>query len=257
MHIFATIQLQPNKTRLHLVWNRGLYVQGYSPTIHPTAAADLRSTLTIDVASGATSAALSTTAVMKSAHATLNSLSWGFLIPLGALTARYLRQVHSVGPKWFYVHATIQLLGFLLGAAGFGLGLRLGAVSAGVEYGLHRKLGVAAFSMGAVQTVALLFRPKTTNKFRKYWKSYHHFVGYGCVVVGVVNVLEGFEVMGWGRSYMKLAYCLAVSTLVGGAVALEVNSWVVFCRKAKEEKMKREGMEGGGYDNKGRDADII
>jgi hypothetical protein len=29
---------------------------------------------------------------------------------------------------------------------------------------------------------------------------------------------------------------------------LEVNSWVVFCRKSKEEKLRRERLIGGGSD---------
>lgn len=115
-------------------------------------------------------------------------------------------------------------------------------MSPGRVYGLHRKLGVAAFCLAGLQTAALLFRPKTTNKFRKYWKSYHHLVGYSCVVVGVVNVFEGFDVMGQSRSYAKLGYCLCLATLIGVCVALEVNAWVVFCRKAEEEKMKRDGL---------------
>uniref|UniRef100_A0A1D1Y872 Ferric-chelate reductase 1 n=1 Tax=Anthurium amnicola TaxID=1678845 RepID=A0A1D1Y872_9ARAE len=134
------------------------------------------------------------------------------------------------------------MAGFTLGTAGFAIGLRLGSASPGVVYGLHRKLGASAFAMGALQTLAILFRPKTTHKFRKYWKSYHHFVGYACVVLAVVNVFQGFEVMGLGGSYAELGYCLALSSLLGACVALEVNAWVVFCRKAKEEKMRREGV---------------
>lgn len=113
----------------------------------------------------------------------------------------------------------------------------MGRESAGVVYGLHRGLGIAAVCMGGTQAAALFFRPGTTNRYRKYWKSYHHLVGYGCVIVGVVNVFQGFEVMGLGRSYAKLAYCLVVATAAGVSVALEANAWVVFCRKAEEEKV--------------------
>lgn len=67
-------------------------------------------------------------------------------------------------------------------------------------------------------------------------------MGYACVVLGVVNVFQGFEVMGASYSYVKLAYCLCLSTLVGICIALEVNSWVIFCRKVKEDKLKREGI---------------
>ncbi|XP_020104781.1 cytochrome b561 and DOMON domain-containing protein At2g04850 [Ananas comosus] len=242
VQIFATVKLSPNRTRVHHVWNRGLYVQGYSPTIHPTAASDLASRATIDVVSTATEVPPAASATLRAAHAVLNSLSWGLLLPAGVAVARYLRQCSSVGPTWFYAHAAVQASAYLLGAAGFAIGVVMGRASPGVTYSLHRGLGVAAVVAGGLQSAALLFRPKTTHRFRKYWKSYHHFVGYGCAVVGVVNVFQGMEVMGLGGTYWKLAYCLALASLVGSCVALEVNAWVVFCR--------REGGGGEG-DNEG------
>ncbi|GAV74596.1 Cytochrom_B561 domain-containing protein/DUF568 domain-containing protein [Cephalotus follicularis] len=251
IQIYATLKLEANKTKIHYVWNRGLYVQGYSPTIHPTSSNDLSSIATIDVLFGSESEAVQhdiNIRRLKIAHAVINAAAWGVLLPIGAVVARYMRHIQAVGPAWFYGHAGVQLFAFSLGSAGFGIGIRLGELSPGVVYGLHRKLGFAAFCLGALQTLALLFRPKSTNKFRKYWKSYHHFVGYACVVLGVVNVFQGFEVMGEGNSYAKLGYCLSLSTLLGICIALEVNSWVLFCRKSKEEKMKREGILIGGSD---------
>ncbi|CAN6574145.1 unnamed protein product [Malus baccata var. baccata] len=244
IQIFATLKLTPNKTKLHHVWNRGLYVQGYSPTIHPTTANDLSSITTFDVMSGTTATHHSNIGTLRTVHGIMNAIAWGIMLPIGAVLARYLRHIQSLGPTWFYVHAGVQLFAFFVGTVGFAIGIRLGDMSPGVQYGLHRKLGFAAFCLGALQTLALLFRPKTTNKYRKYWKSYHHLVGYACVVLGVVNVFQGFEVMGEGRSFAKLVYCLGLSTLIGVCIALEVNSWVVFCRKSKEEKMRREGIFG-------------
>ncbi|OVA09271.1 Cytochrome b561 [Macleaya cordata] len=245
VQIYTTLKLSPNRTKINLVWNRGLYVQGYSPTIHPTTINDLSSVTTINILSGFSAAGHSNIKTLKTVHGILNAVSWGLLLPIGAVTARYFRHIQSVGVIWFYAHAGIQLSAFLLGTIGFAIGVRLGELSPGVVYGLHRKLGFAAFCLGGLQTMALLFRPKTTHKFRKYWKSYHHFVGYACVVLGVVNVFQGFEVMGAGRSYAKLGYCLALSTTIGVCIAMEVNGWVMFCRKAKEEKMRREGLVGG------------
>ncbi|XP_052206683.1 cytochrome b561 and DOMON domain-containing protein At2g04850 [Diospyros lotus] len=245
VEIYATVKLVPNKTKIHHVWNRGLYVQGYSPTIHPTTINDLSSVATVDVMSGTEAAGHSNLRTLKVVHGIINGFSWGILLPIGAVTARYLRHIQALGPTWFYVHAGVQLLAFFLGTVGFAIGIRLGELSPGQVYGIHRKLGFAAFTLGSLQTLALLFRPKTTTKFRKYWKSYHHFVGYACVVLGVVNVFQGFEVMGESRSYAKLGYCLSLSTLIGICVALEVNAWVIFCRKAKEEKLRREGVLGG------------
>ncbi|KAL5729749.1 hypothetical protein ACHQM5_002652 [Ranunculus cassubicifolius] len=242
VQIFATLKLVPNRTRINLVWNRGLYVQGYSPTIHPTTANDLSSVTTVDLLSGVASGHNNNMETMKLVHGVFNALSWGLLLPIGVVIARYFRHIQAAGVAWFYAHAGVQLIGFLLGTVGFAIGIRLGDLSPGVTYGIHRNLGVAAFCLGSLQTLALLFRPKTTHKFRKYWKSYHHFVGYACVVLGVVNVFQGFEVMGITTSYAKLAYCLALSTTIGVCIALEVNGWVIFCRKSKEDKMRREGL---------------
>ncbi|KAJ1415570.1 DOMON domain [Sesbania bispinosa] len=159
IQIYATLKLQSNRTKIHLVWNRGLYVQGYSPTIHPTTSTDLSSIATFDVLSGSSAPQHSDLTMLRVIHGTMNAISWGILLPMGAITAR------------------IQLFAFVLGTVGFAIGIRLGEMSPGVEYRLHRKLGIAVFCLGALQTLALLFRPNTRNKFRKYWKSYHHFVG--------------------------------------------------------------------------------
>ncbi|CAI9090162.1 OLC1v1024871C1 [Oldenlandia corymbosa var. corymbosa] len=245
IQIHATIKLTQNKTLINFVWNRGLYVQGYSPTIHPTTENDLSSTSTVNILSGFASNGHETAYTLKIIHGILNAISWGILLPIGAITARYLRHIQSLGPVWFYAHAGIQLFGIFIGTVGFAIGIRLGQLSPGKVYGLHRKLGFAVFCLGWLQTLALLFRPKTTHKFRRYWKSYHHFVGYACVVIGVVNVFQGFEIMGEGRSLAKLVYCLGLSTLVGVCIALEVNSWVIFCRKSKEDKLRREGFISG------------
>lgn len=247
VEIYATVKLSSaNKSKVHMVWNRGLYVQGYSPTIHSTGINDLSSVSTVDLMSGSAMADHGgSIRTLKIVHGVFNAISWGILLPTGIVTARYLRHFQSLGPTWFYAHAGIQLTGFFLGTVGFAIGIRLGQLSPGKVYGLHRTLGIVAFCLGGLQTLALLFRPKTTNKYRKYWKSYHHFVGYACVVLGVVNVFQGFEVMGLNGSYAKLAYCLCLSSLIGVCIAMEVNSWVIFCRKAKEDNLKRSGVIGG------------
>lgn len=250
VQIYATIKLSPNKTKIHYVWNRGVYVQGYSPTIHPTTINDLSSATTIDLLSSIARHE-NNLKTFKMVHGVMNAISWGVMLPIGIVTSRYLRHIQALGPTWFYVHAGIQLTGFFLGTIGFAIGVRLGELSPGKVYGLHRKLGFIAFCLGSLQTLALLFRPRTTNKYRKYWKSYHHFVGYACVVLGIVNVFQGFEVMEASRSYAKLAYCLCLSTLIGISIALEVNSWVVFCRKAEEEKLRKEGVIGGSEKSSG------
>ncbi|CAM8950354.1 unnamed protein product [Rhodiola kirilowii] len=105
VQIYATLKLAGNKTRIHIVWNRGLYVQGYSPTIHPTTINDLSSVATIDVQSGISNSGNSYLKTLKIVHDILNAISWGFLLPVGAVLARYLRHMRTLGPIWFYAHA--------------------------------------------------------------------------------------------------------------------------------------------------------
>lgn len=245
VEIHATLRLAPNRTTLHHVWNRGSQMQGHSPSVHPLTAADLSSRATLDIAASIpTSGPSHRRANLRRAHAVLSALSWGFLLPVGVVVARYLRQCESAGPSWYYAHAAVQLVGFAMGTAGFAIGLHLGKSSSWpAVYGLHGKLGAAAFSTAALQTLALLFRPKTTHRFRRYWKSYHHLVGYTCVVLALVNVFQGFELMDLGRSYASLGYCLALSTLLGVCVALEVNAWLM--SQGRTDEGAKKTSEGG------------
>ncbi|XP_039020519.1 cytochrome b561 and DOMON domain-containing protein At2g04850-like [Hibiscus syriacus] len=91
IHNGATVKLVPNNTKIHHVWNRGLYVQGYSPTIHPTTSNELSSKTTFDVLSGSAAKQHNNMDMMKLVHGILNAISWGILLPMGAVTARYLR----------------------------------------------------------------------------------------------------------------------------------------------------------------------
>ena len=55
-------------------------------------------------------------------------------------------------PLWFYIHISLQLSGYLLGVAGFGIGLKLWQVAPpGTDYTVHGNLGCAVFSVATAQ----------------------------------------------------------------------------------------------------------
>lgn len=60
---------------------------------------------------------------MKKNHGVLGTLAWGLFLPSGAIVARYLKHKE---PPWYYLHAGIQFLGFLLGLANVIPGQKLG-----------------------------------------------------------------------------------------------------------------------------------
>jgi len=78
-------------------------------------------------------------------------MSWGTLMPLGAIIARYLKVFKSADPAWFYLHVTCQTSAYIVGVAGWGTGLKLGSDSTGVTYDTHRALGITLFCLGTLQ----------------------------------------------------------------------------------------------------------
>ena len=81
----------------------------------------------------------------------LNAVSWGILMPMGAVIARYLKVFKSADPAWFYLHVTCQTTAYIVGVAGWGTGLKLGSDSPGVTQNPHRSIGIALFCLGTLQ----------------------------------------------------------------------------------------------------------
>ena len=88
-------------------------------------------------------------------HGVLNAVSWGILMPVGAIIARYLKVFKSADPAWFYLHVTCQTSAYIIGVAGWGTGLKLGKDSVGVEYTTHRTLGIVLFCFATLQVKAI------------------------------------------------------------------------------------------------------
>ena len=80
----------------------------------------------------------------------INAVSWGILLPIGVMSARYLRPFAWADPLWFYLHVTCQLTGYILGVVGWGLGLKLQKYATPIRY-FHRNIGVAIFVFATLQ----------------------------------------------------------------------------------------------------------
>ena len=80
-------------------------------------------------------------------------MSWGVLLPAGAIFARYLKTFKSADPAWFYLHVTCQLVGYGVGVSGWATGINLGKESKGVTYTGHRNIGIAVFALGTLQVI--------------------------------------------------------------------------------------------------------
>ncbi|OMO64716.1 Cytochrome b561, eukaryote [Corchorus olitorius] len=234
--IFATLELSNNGTTLNQVWQEGP-LSGNTPQMHATTGSNVQSMGTLNLLSGeagTTAGGGSSKLRKRNIHGVLNTVSWGILMPMGAIIARYLKVFKSVDPAWFYLHASCQFAAYVVGVAGWATGLKLGSESPGIQYDAHRTIGIILFSLGTLQVFALLLRPKPDHKFRLYWNIYHHLVGYTVIILSVINIFKGFDILNpdkkWKHAYIGVIVALAVN-----AVILEAYTWFVVVKRKRSE----------------------
>nr|DAD25332.1 TPA_asm: hypothetical protein HUJ06_026796 [Nelumbo nucifera] len=103
----------------------------------------------LNFATGQSSSA-GTGSTLKTAHGVLNILSWGILIVIGVIIARYFKHYD---PTWFYTHLTIQLAGFVLAIAGIITGFILeDQISSDVD--THKAIGILVLALGCCQVTS-------------------------------------------------------------------------------------------------------
>ncbi|CAI9756665.1 unnamed protein product [Fraxinus pennsylvanica] len=232
--IFATLKLDNVSSTVNQVWQDGS-LSGDAPAMHPTSGSNVQSVGTLNLLSGesTTAAGASNSKTKKrNIHGVLNAVSWGILMPIGAVFARYLRVFPSADPAWFYLHATCQTSAYIIGVAGWATGLQLGSESPGVQYTSHGTIGIVLFCLGTLQVFALLLRPRKDHKYRFYWNIYHHSVGYAVIVLSIINIFKGFDILNpenkWERAYIGILVVLAFL-----AATLEAYTWYVVVNRKK------------------------
>ncbi|XP_024984585.1 cytochrome b561 and DOMON domain-containing protein At5g47530-like [Cynara cardunculus var. scolymus] len=253
MIIFATLGLQNvSIINLNQVWQDG-GVSGNAPMAHVTSGDNVKSMGTLNVLSGRSGSAGGSSSKTKkrNIHGILNAISWGIMMPLGAIMARYIRVFQSADPAWFYLHVTCQTLAYIIGVAGWATGIRLGTQSPGIQFTSHRLIGIILFCVATLQVIALLVRPKKDHKFRIYWNIYHHSLGYGIIILGIINIFKGFDILNpekkWKRGYTGIIIVVAAI-----AAVLEAYTWVVVLRRNKAANKEKMIMRNGSNGNHNR-----
>lgn len=82
-------------------------------------------------------------------HGVLNGVSWGIMMPIGAIIARH-KAIFS-DPAWFYLHVGCQLSAYIIGVAGWATGIKLGNDSIGIIHSTHRNIGITLFIFATLQ----------------------------------------------------------------------------------------------------------
>ncbi|CAN8324930.1 unnamed protein product [Cochlearia groenlandica] len=249
MVVLASLKLPQdlgNGGTINTVWQDGS-ISGDSLLPHSTSGDNVRSMSALDLVSGVSAAAGGASGSSKlrkrNIHGILNGLSWGVMMPIGAIIARYLRVAESADPAWFYIHVLCQASAYVIGVAGWATGLKLGGDSQGIRYSTHRSIGIALFSIATVQVFAILLRPKPEHKHRVYWNIYHHAIGYTVIILGAVNVFKGLNIlnpkMQWRNAYIGIIVALAIV-----AALLEAFTWYVVIKRRKLEESAKTAQSG-------------
>ncbi|KAL8097309.1 hypothetical protein AgCh_030445 [Apium graveolens] len=145
----------------HYLWQEGP-VSSDNPGAHALGSANTNSVGTVDFSSAQASAGggVGNSKRRKrnvivdeesNVHGVLDTVAWGILLPLGALTAWYLKVFKSADPAWFYLHAFCQSSAYIVGVAGWSTGLKLGSDSPGITYHKHKNIGITLFCLGTLQ----------------------------------------------------------------------------------------------------------
>ncbi|KAM0867983.1 hypothetical protein ACQ4PT_041633 [Festuca glaucescens] len=118
--VHATISLPGNSTRQNIVWQVGTSSADGLPESHQAFGDNIMSSRSWDFSSSETAvvdvpaprdSVYSKLLHPKNIHGVLNAVSWGVLLPLGVILARYMRVFPSLDPAWFYLHVASQCSG--------------------------------------------------------------------------------------------------------------------------------------------------
>jgi hypothetical protein len=231
MSLFVSFKLPSNSsTTLNHVWNRGSAVTNFQPQAHSQGSDDLKAYQVIDMQTGSVSSQPAAPhETLKRVHGILNTISWGILLPLGVIVARYLRPIAD--PTWFYIHVSLQTVGYVVGIVGWGLGLKLKQVT-GASHPSHQNIGLALVVFSTVQVLSLILRPGKETKVRKFWNVYHYALGYSIVVLGIVNIFQGLNILAPG-GHWRSGYIASLCIMLVAALLLEIAKWVHYFVKQR------------------------
>ncbi|CAL9233759.1 unnamed protein product [Arabidopsis halleri] len=160
MTVFATLVLPPNITVMNHLWQDGPLKEGGRLGMHAMRGDHLTSIASLNLLSGkitATKSVNENILLVKQIHGMMNAVSWGILMPIGVMAARYIKIYEILDPTWFYKHVVCQTTGYFI--------------------------------------LALKARPDKDHKYIKYWNWYHHTMGYIVIILSVYNIYKGLVIL--------------------------------------------------------------
>ncbi|KAK2650073.1 hypothetical protein Ddye_017562 [Dipteronia dyeriana] len=183
---------------------------------------DDKRTLVFDFSAGSSSV-LHVSSSQKKNHGILGIFGWGLILPVGAIIPRYFKHKD---PLWYYLHAIIQLIGFIFGLATVLLGIQLydtlNVKNSNIN--AHRGVGIFILVLSILQILAFFLRPGKDSKIRRYWNWYHHWFGRLALFFGALNIVLGMQI-GYAGNDWKIGYGFLLGIILLAVIVLEALSW--------------------------------
>lgn len=147
-------------------------------------------------------------------HARLMVLSWGILIPIGAITARFYKVTEAQdwpaqldNKTWWHLHRWIQGIGVLVMTVGVALVFGVGTRS-GISAWTHVVLGWSVCAVGWLQVAAGILRGSKggateaqvrgdhydMSRWRLWFERLHKGLGWLAIVVAAPTIAIGLKV---------------------------------------------------------------
>jgi hypothetical protein len=196
----------------------------------------------------------------RAAHGVLMGLSWGFLLPVGLLVARFGKHKD---PLWFKVHRGVQISGLLLALLGFIIAVLMVATGHFLARP-HAYIGLVAMALGMQQPFNAWLRPHKTKGAprsvkRTWWERWHKYSGRSAVALGLLNPFFGISYLHstaglviystWVALYLAVLLYLTAHGLPWKAngpswLAQQLNRRLCCCLEPWDDSLRPRGSAG-------------
>jgi len=142
---------------------------------------------------------------IKLMHATLMSIAWSFLFPLGAILARFFKGKNT---DWFNSHRAVQITGMTLAITGFTLAIVMVQESDSPHFrSPHGIIGLTLMILALTQIAIAIFRPQHGEPRRHLWEFQHHWTARILIVLGWSNDFIGLVLVGADQGFVIVLAC--------------------------------------------------
>ena len=89
---------------------------------------------------------------LRKYHGVTAIIGWGVVTPAGLLVAKYFRHLE---PSWYYIHSSVQFVGFFVGIISISLGRNL-YQKVGAIFIAHKFLGYTVFFLAGLEVSKMM-----------------------------------------------------------------------------------------------------